>query len=143
MPLPFKQQPNLLDNRKLTENRLNHLQQKFYKDEKYKKDYTTYMKELIVRGDVEELGEDGTCSEWWYVPHHGIYHPKKPRKLHVVFNCSAKYGNTSLNKHHLPGPDMINNLTGVLLRFRQHPIALMCDIERMFHPLHVLEQDRN
>ena len=45
----------------------------------------------------------------------------------VSFDCSAKCASVSL-----PGTDMINNLTGFLLQFRWHPIALMCDIENMF-----------
>ncbi|XP_062846427.1 uncharacterized protein LOC134325915 isoform X2 [Trichomycterus rosablanca] len=38
---------------------------------------------------------------------------------------------------------MINNLTGVLIRFRQHHIALMCDTEKMFHQFHVPIKDRD
>lgn len=143
MPLPFKQRPHLPDNKKLAEVRLSHLRRKFYRDEKYKKDYATYMKDVIERGDVEEVHEEGAHGEQWYIPHHGIYHPKKPDKLRVVFDCSAKYSGTSLNEHLLSGPDMINSLTGVLIRFRQHPIALTCDIEKMFHQFHVQEDDRN
>ncbi|XP_038158088.1 uncharacterized protein LOC119794558 [Cyprinodon tularosa] len=143
MPLPFRHRPHLPDNRKLAEIRLSHLRKKFYRDEKYKRDYTLYIKESIERGEVEEVQTDGIPGERWYIPHHGIYHPKKPGKLRVVFDCSAKYCGTSLNEHLLPGPDMINNLTGVLLRFRQHPIALMCDIEKIFHQFHVPEQDRD
>lgn len=92
---------------------------------------------------MEEVRVDGITGEQWYVPHHGIYHPKKPDKLRVVFDCSAKCGGTSLNDHLIPGPDMINNLTGILIQFRQHSIVLMCDIEKMFHQFHVPEQDRN
>ena len=128
MPLPFRQRPHLPDNRKLAEIRLNHLRKKFNRDEKYKRDYTKYMKEIIERGDVEEVQEYGIPGEWWYIPHHGIYHPKKPNKLRVVFDCSVKCGGTSLNEHLLPGPDMINNLTGVLLRFRHSTRSLSCVI---------------
>ncbi len=39
--------------------------------------------------------------------------------------------------------DMINNLTGVLVRFRRHPIAVTCDVEKMFHQFHVQEKDRD
>lgn len=60
-----------------------------------------------------------------------------------MFDCSAKYSGTSLNVHLLPGSDMINNLSGVLMRFRQQLIALMCDIEKMFHQFHVQENDHN
>ena len=143
MPLSFKKRPSLPDNKRLAEIRLSHLRRKFSRDEKYKGDYTKYIKDIIKRGDVEEVPADGAQGERWYIPHHGVYHPQKPDKLRVVFDCSAKYCGTSLNEHLLPGPDMINNLTGILIRFRQPPIALLCDIEKMFHQFHVQEEDRN
>ena len=143
MPLPFKERPYMPDNRYLAEVRLSHLKRKFAKNERYKDDYVKYMNDIIKRGDVEEVQEDETLGEKWYIPHHGIYHPKKPDKLRVVFDCSAKYRGTSLNEHLLTGPDMTNSLTGVLLRFRQHEVALMCDVEKMFHQFKVQESDRN
>ncbi|KAI4893045.1 hypothetical protein NFI96_006436 [Prochilodus magdalenae] len=143
MPLPFKQRPSLPDNRQLAMVRLNHLKRKLLKDETYKKHYVMFMNEVIERGDAEEIKDDGIEGEKWYIPHHGVYHPKKLDKLRVVFDCSARYEGTSLNDHLLPGPDLINNLIGILIRFRQHPIALMCDIEKMFHQFHVDPSDRN
>ncbi|XP_073724404.1 uncharacterized protein [Misgurnus anguillicaudatus] len=143
MPLTFKERPQMPDNRQLAETRLNQLKRKFMKDEKYKRDYMEYMSNVIERGDAEETNDNGPPGETWYIPHHGIYHPKKPERLRVVFDCSAKHKGTCLNEHLLNGPDMINNLTGVLLRFRQHQVALMCDIEKMFHQFQVKENDRN
>ena len=143
MPLPFKERPYMPDNQQLAEVRLSHLKRKFSRDEKYKEDYIKYMTDIIERDDVEEVQDDGVPGEKWYIPHHGIYHPKKPDKLRVVFDCSAKYKGTSLNEHLLSGPDMTNNLTGVLVRFRQHQVALTCDIEKMFHQFKVQERDRN
>ena len=46
----------------------------------------------------------------WYIPHHGVYHPKK-YKTRVVFDCSVRFKGTSLNDHLLSGPDLTNNLT--------------------------------
>ena len=66
---------------------------------------------------AEEL-EDETA---WYIPHRGIYHPNKPGKIRVVFDCSAKYQGTSLNDNLLQGPDLTNGLIGVLARFRRNP----------------------
>ena len=43
----------------------------------------------------------------------------------------------SLNKDLLTGSDLMNSLLGVLIRFRQENIAIMCDIEQMFHLFHV------
>ena len=81
-----------------------------------------FMNEVIERGDAEEIKDDGIEGEKWYISHHGVYHSKKLDKLRVVFDCSAQYEGTSLNEN-LSGPDLINNLIGILIQFRQHPIA--------------------
>ena len=79
----------------------------------------------------------------WYIPHYGVYHPKKPNKICVVFDCSAEFKGETLNKHLLQGPDLTNNLAGVLFRFRQEPVAFMCDIESMFHQVGVSDKYRD
>ena len=61
----------------------------------------------------------------------------------MVFDCAAEYESESLNKHLLQGPDLTNNLTGVLCRFRQELIAFICDIEAMFHQVKVNEEHRD
>lgn len=53
------------------------------------------------------------------------------------------FGGTSLNKEVLQGPDFTNNLVGVLLRFREEPVAVMGDIEGMFHQVQVSPKDRD
>ena len=70
-------------------------------------------------------------------------HPKKPEKVGVIFDCAAKYQGTSLNDQTLQGPDLTNSLTGVLIRFREEQIALMADIEAMFHQVRVALKDVN
>ena len=44
----------------------------------------------------------------WYVPHHEVYHPNKPGKIRVVFDCTAKFVGLSLNSMLYKGPDLIN-----------------------------------
>jgi len=48
-----------------------------------------------------------------------------------------------LNDRLLQGPDLTNNLVGVLIRFRQKPIALVADIKSMFSQVRVDEKDRD
>ena len=79
----------------------------------------------------------------WYIPHHGVYHPKKHNKIRVVFDCSAQYQGQSINSRLLQGLNLTNNLTGVPCRFRREPIALMCDIEAMFYQIRVPPEDRD
>jgi len=47
----------------------------------------------------------------------------------------------SLNSKLLQGPDLTNSLVGVLLRFRQENVAIMADIEAMFHQVRISEHD--
>ena len=70
-------------------------------------------------------------------------HPCKPDKVRVVFDCAAVYQGISLNQKVLQGPDLLNKLLGVLLRFRFGTIAIMGDIECMFYQLYVPTNQRD
>ncbi|XP_064639523.1 uncharacterized protein LOC135495051 [Lineus longissimus] len=147
MPLPFREDElKLPKNRNLALKRLNSLKSKMNKNAKYSEDYRGFMKKLLDNGHAERVPseelnlEDGTVC---YIPHHGVYHPRKPNKIRVVFDCAAEYDGEALNKHLLRGPDMINNLTGALIRFRKNPIAFTCDIDGMFYQVGVHPKHRN
>lgn len=93
------------------------------------------MSEVIEKGyagrvPAEELLLDN--CQIWYIPHHGVYHPKKPGKIRVVFDASAEFKGTSLNRHLLPGPDLTKNLTGVLSHFWKEPVALCATLKECF-----------
>ena len=71
---------------------------------------------MLVNNYAERVeGVKGPPGKTWYIPHHGVYHPNKPQKIRVVFDCSAKYKGISLNDTLLPGPDITNKLLGVLI----------------------------
>ncbi|XP_065109942.1 uncharacterized protein [Paramisgurnus dabryanus] len=144
MPLPFKEErPALPNNIACAEHRLQCLKRRFKKDEQYFKDYRAFMTDIIACGDAEKVPDGEINSQpAWYIPHHGVYHPQKPGKIRVVFDCSARFG-TSLNEHLLTGPDLTNTLIGVLCRFRKGRVAIMCDVEHMFHQFHVAKEDQD
>lgn len=144
--LPFKvENPSLPLNRCVAEQRLQSLRRKFDKNSTFKTDYVAFLEDMIQSGYAELVPDDQLmdCDEnVWYIPHHGVYHPRK-NKLRVVFDCGATYKGTSLNCQLLQGPDLTNSVVGVLLRFRQEPIAVMADIQAMYHQVHVPLQHRN
>ena len=88
--------------------------------------------------DSEDEDPSKIC---WYLPHHPVLNHRKPDKVRVVFDCSAKYGGTSLNDQLLQGPDMTNSLVGVLTRFREERVAMTSDIESMFYQVRVEPSD--
>ena len=77
----------------------------------------------------------------WFLPHHPVTHPLKPNKVRVVYDCAAKFGQTSLFQQLLQGPDQTNQLVGVLSHFRQETVGMVADIEAMFHHVPVDPKD--
>lgn len=147
IPLPFKiDGVKLPNNKSQALNRLLKLKQRFLRDKKYQTDYLTFKNGLIASNYAELVPQEEMKLDdgrIWYLPHHSVYHPRKPDKIRVVFDCSAVYKGQSLNQNLLQGPDLTNSLLGVLCRFRQDNIAFMCDLEAMFHQVMVNVNDRN
>lgn len=73
----------------------------------------------------------------------GVYHPKKPDSISMVFDSSAKHQGIALNDVLLKGPDASNSLQGILMRFRKEKIAITADVEQMFHNFRVCEPHRD
>ncbi|KAI3377778.1 hypothetical protein L3Q82_008922 [Scortum barcoo] len=95
--------------------------------------YRVEMEKLIKAGSVIKCGPEVSVQEdreTWYIPHHMVSHNGKNR---LVFNCSYQYRGQSLNDYLLPGPMLGASLLGVLLRFREHAVAISGDIKGMFH----------
>ena len=68
--------------------------------------------------------------------------PHEPGKVHVVFDAAASYKKTSLNDQLVTGPDLLNSLVGVTMRFRLHAVAMIADIKTMFFQVRVIEKDQ-
>ncbi|KAK0133430.1 hypothetical protein N1851_031061 [Merluccius polli] len=108
-------------------------------------EYKAFMNEAMEKGHAEIVPQSElqpVSGKVWYLPHHGVYHPRK-KKLRVVFYCAAAYGGASLNKELLQGPDLNNTLLGMLLRFRHGPVAFITDIDGMFHQVRVAKEHIN
>ena len=77
-----------------------------------------------------------------YVSHHAVMKPKSrstPRR--IVFSSSANYHGHILNEYYAKGPNMLNSLLGVLLRFREERFAVIGDISKMFHSIETTNVD--
>jgi len=147
LEIPFKSCPLKLPNNKaLAEDRLRGLKKKLTKNENLRKEYTKVINKLLENGHAEPKKEETDAEvngETWFIPHQAVINPKRPGKVRVVFDCSAKYQGTSLNDKVFGGPDLTSNLLGVLLRFREREIAFMGDIEAMFNQVFVPAHQRN
>jgi hypothetical protein len=147
MPLPFRQTDTVLpNNRSQAVHRLNGLIKTLKRKPQMEKDYLKFMESMISKGHaalVPQEEKKDQSGRVWYLPHFGVYHPKKPTKVRVVFDASAEFDGVSLNKVLLPGPDLMNSLLGVLIRFRRERVGVMCDIEQMFYSFYVSPEHRD
>lgn len=103
--------------------------------------YNAEINKLLQAGYVTPIStkQCDLSPHSWYIPHHMIHHNDKDR---IVFNCSFEFQGQSLNEHLLPGPTLGASLLGVLLRFREHPIAFCSDVRGMFHQVRLLDEDK-
>ena len=138
IPLPFRnpniQLPNI---RYQAWQRLSYLQKRFNKKKEFEKGYLRFMEEIISKRYARKSAREAAPGKIWYLTHHGVYHPKKTGKIRVVYDLSADYKGRCINRELLSGPDVVNQIAGALLRFREKQVAVMGDIEAMFHEVKV------
>uniref|UniRef100_A0A5S6Q3D4 DUF1758 domain-containing protein n=1 Tax=Trichuris muris TaxID=70415 RepID=A0A5S6Q3D4_TRIMR len=125
--------PALPNNRPAAERRLLYLEKRFAKDVRFARSYEAAIKEYVKNGHAVKVADEDLLSSKnvWFLPHHGVTNINKPGKVRVVFDASAAYNGISLNDCLMKGPDLSTSLAELLLRFRQRPVAVSADIEKM------------
>lgn len=98
MPLPVKNANIALpNNRELSLRRLMPPKKRFSADTSFREPFITFMDSMIKIGYAEKVPTSGSDSSpetnscVWFIPHHGVLHPKKLSKIRAVFDCSAVF----------------------------------------------------
>lgn len=123
MPLPFREEPFLTNNRTQAEKRLQSLIKRFSSNHGYKQEYTTFINKILESGHAEHVISQSPPGKTWYISQFAVRHKKKG-SLRVVFDASVKFAGVALNDILLSGPDHMNSLLGILLKFRKEPYAV-------------------
>ena len=80
----------------------------------------------------------------YYLPHHGVVNPNSSTTpLRIVCNPSMKFHGQALNDYWAKGPDLINDLLGVIVRFRENWVAFAGDISKMYHSVRISLGDQH
>jgi len=141
--LPKTPRCRLPNNKAQALNRLSSLRRNFERKPVMKQHVLTFMEKVFVNKHAEVAPPLRKDQERWYLPIFGVYHPRKPGNIRVVFDSSAQHSGVSLNYVLLTGPDLNNTLIGVLIRFCKEAVAFTADIQQMFHCFLVRKEDRN
>jgi hypothetical protein len=143
--MPWRVETSTIPNNKpAAEKRLVYLKRKFEGNPSFKEKYAAAMKENIDAGYAEGVppSDPEPDSGVWYIPHHGVLNQHKP-KLRIVFDCAAKFRGKSLNDYLYQGPDLMNSLIGILMRFREKAIPIAADIKAMFSQVRASPNDHD
>ena len=111
------------------------------------RNFNMHVKELEEMKFSRKLTEKEK-SEWkdpvHYVVHHAVLRPeKKSTPIRIVLNISASVKLHMLNDYWFKGPDLLNNLFGVLFRVRENAVAVCGDIMNMYHMVPILPVDQH
>jgi transposase InsO family protein len=143
LPIPWKAGVVIPDNKQMAISRLRNLRANLLKRGLFEA-YGAEIEKLLQKGYAEVAPDHQLfSSETWYLPHHLVLNPKKPGKLRVVFDCAARFQNESLNDKCHSGPDLLNRLFNVLLRFREHKFAFGGDVAAMYMQVVIPPEQRD
>ena len=133
-------------NRDLAVNRFKSTESKVYRNPEIATKLTETVNSYIESGYDRKISKeeaDSTSNITNYISHHSVVNPNKPGKWRVVFDARALYQNTSLYQNLIKRPDFLNNLIGVLMRFRKGKTAAASDIQQIFYQIRFLKSDQN
>ncbi|XP_063365858.1 uncharacterized protein LOC134654324 [Cydia amplana] len=132
------------DSYKLALSRFLSLEKKMSKDPRYAERYRRNIHDMLTKEYAEQCSSSPASGRpVWYLPHFGVINPNKPNKLRTVHDAAAKSYGVSLNSLLLTGPDLLQPLLGILMRFREGAVALNADIREMFPQIKIIEKDRD
>ena len=148
VPYPWKHDPHTLpDNKSQAIKRLESTERRLLKNSDQAAAYNKKMVEMTEMNFSRKLSEEeekGYKGPIHYISHHAVFKPdSKSTPVRIVFNSSASFQGHRLNDYWRKGPDLLNGLFGVILRFRENKVAVMADISKMYHRVLIPLQDQH
>ena len=148
MKYPWKRDPSSLpDNYLQVLKKLESTERHLMKQPDHARSYDRQIKEMEDMKFSRKLTEQEK-NKWeepvHYIAHHAVLRPeKKTTPVRIVFNSSASFKGHTLNDYWYKGPDLLNNLFGVVFRFRENAVAVCGDITKMYHMVAIPPVDQH
>lgn len=143
---PWTEDPSSLpNNRKAVEATFLRTEKQLAKDPELKMAYSSQVHDMVNRKAAIKLSKE-LMQSWtgpvWYISHliapnpHSVSTP-----VRLVWNSSQRYKGLSLNDVLIKGPDVLNSIRAVLLRFRAGEFAALGDIRKMYNSIWLEERE--
>lgn len=127
----------LPDNRQAVEATFRNTEKRLEKEPVWKAAYKEQIHEMVSRGAAAKLTRE-EINNWegpkWYISHLVAPNPhSSSTPVRIVWNSSQEFQGVSLNDLLHKGPDVLNPIRGVLLRFRSGLHAALGDVKKMYN----------
>jgi len=136
--------PQIPSNREVAERRLVSMTAKLQSRGQYE-EYQKVFDDWLAEDITEAVENDEKNKRCHYLPHRAVFKPdSQTTPVRPVFDASCKAGRSpSLNEMLEKGPNLVELLPAVLLRFRENRIGVIADIRKAFQMIEVREADRD
>lgn len=146
---PYKKLPvEIRDNKEQALKFLHRTERRLEKNPVVSQQYCQQFDDLCNRGAFKEIPDDELMSykgPTFYITHHEVFKEESSSTpVRIVSNSSLKnQDGVSLNSLLMKGPNMLNNIFGVQLRFRTYPVALVGDVAKMYNSIDTTVKERH
>ena len=147
------QYPWIKDTRNLPDNRaaalaiLKSTERRLAKNVEHTNIFQGQIYDVIERGVARKLSEEEKRSHVGpvhYISNHEVLKPEsKSTPCRIVFNSSASFQGHVLNSYWAKGPDPLNSLLAIVIRFREEKVAITGDIKKMYHAVKISVLDQH
>lgn len=145
--VPWKQDSQVIPcGYELAMQRLLSAEKKLKNDANVAEAYQHNINDYVRKGYVRKLSREESVElpAGWLLPHFPVVRmDKATTKVRMVFDAAARVNGISLNDMIETGPNLQQDLFSVILRFRKHDVALVCDISEMYLQIKIPEKDRS
>ncbi|XP_063981076.1 uncharacterized protein LOC135164549 [Diachasmimorpha longicaudata] len=142
--LPFNEKIKQLgESRKIAERQFYALERKLKKNPTLKSDYIDNMRESIQLGHAVRIEAHEIRDKHCFLPYHVVIKDSSSTTKHrIVNNASAKTSTgVSLNDGLMVGAVVQDGSFEIALRFREHQIVFLADIEKMYKQIRLHPED--
>ncbi|XP_017877686.1 uncharacterized protein LOC108623602, partial [Ceratina calcarata] len=135
--------PEFKDNKMLALRQLETMTKKLRAAGRYE-DYDGVFKDWLKEGIIERVPPEQESRQGNYIPHRPIFKENSTTTTRPIYNASVEgKGLPSLNSCLEKGPNLIELVAAILLRFREGCLGVIADIRRAFVQISIHPAERD